>query len=40
MIRILTNILANMVAVLVMPGVLIIIGTIYLVELITGEHHE
>lgn len=40
MTRILTNLLANIVAVLVMPGVLMLVALLYIVDLITGEHHD
>lgn len=40
MTRILTNLLANCIAVLLMPGVLLLIGMLYIVDLITGEAHD
>lgn len=34
------NLIANLVIVLLMPGVLILIAGLYLVDMITGETHE
>ena len=34
------NLFANLVIVLLMPGVLILIAGLYLVDMITGENHE
>lgn len=38
--RLLTNTIANIIVVLLMPGVLILIAGLYLVDMITGETHE
>lgn len=35
--HILGNLFANLIVVLLMPGVLILIGCLYLVDMITGE---
>lgn len=40
MTRILTNLLANIIAILLMPGVLILVAGLYLVDVITGENHD
>ena len=40
MTRILGNLLANLIAVLLMPGVLILIAGLYLVDMIFGEVGE
>ena len=40
MTRILGNLFANLIVVLLMPGVLILIAWLYLVDMITGEASE
>ena len=40
MTRILGNLFANLIVVLLMPGVLMLIGMLYFVDLITGEAHD
>lgn len=40
MTRILGNLFANLIVVLLMPGALILIAGLYLVDMITGETHE
>ena len=40
MTRILGNLFSNLIVVLLMPGVLILIAGLYLVDMITGENHE
>ena len=40
MTRILGNLFANLIVVLLMPGVLILIAGLYLVDMITGEASE
>lgn len=38
--RLLTNTIANIIVILLMPGVLILIAGLYMVDMITGETHE
>lgn len=38
--RILGNLFANLIVVLLMPGALILIGCLYLIDMITGEASE